>query len=218
MSLTSQFLRNAAMSVALLAFSASASAGQCLPGTYDAKRGVKGGDCYTTAEVNKAMKDLGQRTLIIGDRIGFGENQSGVYSTGSVNRFTSNEDGSLGFNVEGNAPSNRPSTEWGIGAVLTDVRIYDRDRPVVPSVEAVGKFNAQGIQKSGDRLMLSAKYNGNYMVVVARGDDPDVGSFLTANSQQKSAGLAGLKNLDYTDLGKSIIRQNSTQKVSMSMH
>ena len=213
------FLTAVVAPIALAAFGLAASndataADQCLPGVYNAQRGVKGGDCYTTEELNKAMKSLGQRSLIVGDRIGFGENKAGVVSTASVNRFTSNEDGSLGFNVEGNAPSNQPSTQWGIGAILTDVRIYDRDRPVLPSVEAVGKWNAQGIQKSGDRLMLSAKYNETYMVVVARSNDPDVGSFLSANGQT-GAGLAGLKNLAYTDLGKSIIRQQSNQQVSL---
>lgn len=210
MSLTTQLRKSAYAFPIAFALAAVNANADCLPGFYDAQRGIKGGDCYTTAEMNKAMKDLGQRTLIIGDRIGFGENKSGVYSTAAVNRFTSNPDGTLGFNVEGNAPSNQPATQWGIRAVLTDIRIYDRDKPVVPNIETIGKWNAQGIQKSGDRLMLSAKYNDTYMVVVARASDPDIGSFLVSKGQN-GAGLAGLKNLDYTDLGKSIIRQQSTQ-------
>lgn len=189
---------------------------QCLPGTFDAQRGIKAGDCYATPEMNKALKAYGQRSLIAGDRIGFGENANGVYSVARLNVFTSNPDGSVGFNIEADAPAGQQAQHFAVGAVMTDVRLWDRNKPILPSAEIVGQRNAEGIQKSGDRLMLSAKFGQNvYFVVVARGDDPQVGSFLSANSI-RGAGLAGLKNLNYTKVGEELIRQkDSGQRVSM---
>lgn len=201
-----------AVSVVALSFGLSAAANdaqaadQCLPGVYNSERGIKAKDCYTTAEMNRAMQLLGQRSLIQGDRIALGDNAKGeVVTEGRRNLFTSNADGSLGFNVEGDAPSGSPQKQFAVRAAYTDVRLYDRDMKVIPSPDIVGALNARGIQNSGDRLMMSARDGSVNLVVVARGDTPTVGSFLVSNSQ-KGADLAGMKNLAYTELGQSLLK------------
>lgn len=55
----------ASLAIFLLAGTAHAS---CLPGTYDTKRGIRIGDCYATPEMNIAMKEFEQRTVISGQR------------------------------------------------------------------------------------------------------------------------------------------------------
>lgn len=201
-----------AVSVVALSFGLSAAANdaqaadQCLPGVYNSERGIKAKDCYTTAEMNRAMQLLGQRSLIRGDRIALGDNAKGeVVTEGRVNLFTSNHDGSLGFNVEGDAPNGSPQKQFYVGAAYTDIRLYDRDAKIIPSSDIVGPLHARGIQNSGDRLMMSARSGIANFVVVARGDTPTVGSFLIANSE-KGAGLAGMKNLAYTELGQSLLK------------
>lgn len=180
---------------------------QCLPGTFNPQIGVKAGDCYTTPEMNKALKALGQRSLIAGDRIAFGANANGIYSTTRLNVFTSNPDGTIGLNIEGNAPAGQQSSYFAVRATMSGVRLWDRGNPVLPSADIVGQRNAEGIQKSGDRLMFSAKFGqGVYFVVVARGDDPQIGSFLSANSKN-GADLAALENLNYTQVGEELIHQ-----------
>lgn len=204
-----------AVSVAALSFGLFAAANdaqaadQCLPGILNVERGIKAGDCYYTAEMNRAMQLAGQRSLIQGDRIALGDNAKGeVVTEGRRNLFTSNADGSLGFNVEGDAPSGSPQKQFAIRSAYTDVRLYDRDAKVIPSSDIVGTLHARGIQKSGDRLMMSARDGSVNLVVVARGDTPTVGSFLIANSQ-KGADLAGMKNLGYTELGQSLLKDQT---------
>ncbi len=218
-----------AMSVVALSFGLSAAANdaqaadQCLPGVYNSERGIKAKDCYVTAEMNRAMQLLGQRSLIQGDRIAVGDNAKGeIMTEGRRNLFTSNADGSLGFNVEGDAPSGSPQKQFYVGAVYTDVRLYDRDMKVIPSPEIIGALHARGIQNSGDRLMMSARNANVNMIVVADGTKPAVGSFLVANSA-KGADLATMKNLGYTDLGQSMLKDQkhattvaSTGQVAMT--
>lgn len=217
MTTSSVFRRSAAaaaMVIAAFGMAANANAGgsaaQCLPGVYNAQEGIKWGDCYYTAEMNKAMKDYGQRSLIIGDNIYAGKDENGFLKDYlRVNRFTASGDGAVGFNVEGNKPSNQPSTEWRVAAVIKNVRLYDSDKFVVPSAEVIGRRNAEGIQKTGDRIMLSGEYNGKYMIVVRSADKPSIGSFF--GSDDKAGGsMAAYTNLDYTDLGKSIIQAQRT--------
>ena len=218
-----------AMSVVALSFGLSAAANdaqaadQCLPGVYNSERGIKAKDCYVTAEMNRAMQLLGQRSIIRGDRIAVGDNAKGEMITeGRVNLFTSNHDGSLGLNVEGDAPSGSPQKQFYVGAIYTDVRLYDRDMKVIPSPAIVGERTAQGILSSGDRLMMSARYSNANLIVVADGTKPAVGAFMVANSA-KGADLAVMKNLGYTDLGQSLLKDQkhastvaSTGQVAMT--
>ncbi len=224
MTASSVFRRSAAAAAMVIAAfgvaahaNAGGSAAQCLPGVYNAQAGIKWGDCYYTAEMNKAMKDYGQRSLIVGDNIYAGKDENGFLKDFlRVNRFTASGDGSVGFNVEGNQPSNQPSTEWRVAAVIKNVRLYDSDKFVVPSAEVIGRRNAEGIQKTGDRIMLSGEYNGKYMVVVRRFDKPTVGNFM-GSDDNSGVSMAGLTNLDYTDLGKSIIKAQRTASIGAPM-
>lgn len=205
MSLARKFFSNAALSTALVFGAVSApalAAGQCLPGAFNPSRGIQVGDCYSTPETNKAMAAFQQKTRVVADRITFGNDSTGqMISAAAHNRWTSSDDGRLGFNLEGNAPTGSPQSEWVVGAVFKDVRVWDRNKREQPSAELVGRLHAQGIKKSGDLLMLSAKQGEGHYVVVARKQDPAVGSFLLANDKEGS-GLAGLKNLDYAPGGR----------------
>lgn len=206
-----------AVSAAALSFGLAANANaqeQCLPGVFNPQRGIQPKDCYTTPELNKAMAALGQRSLIKGDRYAVGDDANGqVIVEGRINLFTSNGDGSVGYNVEGDAPSNKPSSYWSVRTVMSDVRLYDRDVKVTPSPEIVGILHAKGIERSKDRLMLSAKFGNNtHLIVVARDMKPTIGSFMAANSQ-KGADLAGMKNLDYTPLGLTLIKEQKQASI-----
>jgi hypothetical protein len=75
---------------------------QCLPGNYDAARGIKGGDCYATPKMKKILQAYNQTILISGDRITVSDNASGPIQTGkNLNVFTSSPDGRMGLNLEG---------------------------------------------------------------------------------------------------------------------
>lgn len=208
----------ATAALALAVFGASMSTAfageQCLPGKFEPTRGVKGGDCYVTSEMNKALQAYGQRTLVYGNRIGVTGTSDGVAPVLFLNAFTSNAQGTLGFNIEGDAPAGQSSTRFSVGAVMSDVRLWDRAKPYKPSEEVVGRLNAQGIEKSGDRLMLTAKYgDGVYLAVVTHPSMNKVGDFMSANDQEGAA-LATMRDLDYTNAGKQIIAQQG-QQVSM---
>ena len=207
MSLAQKSFVTAAVAPFLLAFGLAAANADCLPGVYDAQRGVKMTDCYTTAEINKAMPALGQKTRIVADRIAVGENANGEIQTSALhNRWTSSDDGKLGFNLEGDAPTGQPQNEWRIRTAFKDVQIWDRNQKAQPSAELVGAVLASGIAKSGDRLMLSGKNGNGYQIVVAHSFDPTVGSFMVGNNVT-GAGLATMKNLDYAPGGRAILAQ-----------
>lgn len=205
MSLARKFISKAALSTALAFGAVSApalAAGQCLPGAFNPSRGIQVGDCYSTPETNRAMAAFQQKTRIVGDRIAVADDATGQVITLSYhNRWTSSDDGKIGFNLEGDGATGSPQSKWIVGAVFKDVRVWDRNKREQPSAELVGRLHAQGIKKSGDLLMLSAKQGQGHYVVVARKDDPAVGSFLLANDKEGS-GLAGLKNLDYAPGGR----------------
>jgi hypothetical protein len=210
MSLKSRFLRSVALP-AVLAFSLAApsvASAECLPGVFNAQRGIKGADCYFTAEINKAMAAYGQKTRIVADRIAVADDATGQIITQAVhNRWTSSDDGKIGFNLEGDGPTGAPLRTWSVRSIFQDVVIWDRNKRVDPSPEIVGASLAKGIKKSQDHLMLSARNGPGYYVVVARDKDISVGSFLVANDRD-GAGLAGLKNLDYAPGGREALAQN----------
>lgn len=186
---------------------------QCLPGNYDAARGIKGGDCYATAEINKAMKALDQHSLIYGDRITLGDNANGeMVVGGNLNIFTSNPSGTLGYNIEGDVPAGgQQAAHFSVRSVMHDVRLWDRNKKVLPPPEVIGRLNAQGLQKSGDRLMLSAKFGkGVYLVVVVSGAKQQVGSFIASNDI-KGGELATLKGLAYTKAAEDLIKQQDAK-------
>jgi hypothetical protein len=91
--------------------------------------------CLPIADMNAALRAEGQRTLIIGDRAALrndASRESGIRVNRWVNTFTSNDDGTLGYNLEGDRPSGEASTRVCVRAKLTNIRLYDARRPGVP--------------------------------------------------------------------------------------
>lgn len=97
--------------------------------------------CLPMAEMNAALRAEGQRTIIIGDRAALrndASRDSGIRVQRWVNTFTSNDDGSVGYNLEGDRPSGEASTRACVRAKLTNIRLYDARRPGVPQAALRG--------------------------------------------------------------------------------
>lgn len=89
--------------------------------------------CLPMAEMNAALVAEGQRTLIIGNRIAFLDGPGGRIEAGkNVNTFTSNADGSVGYNLEGDKPMGEPSTRVCVAARFTNIVLYDARSPGTP--------------------------------------------------------------------------------------
>ena len=135
-----------ACSVALPATAQSLEPGQCLP----------------IAEMNTALKALGQRTLVIGNREALNNDStrsSGVRITRYANAVTSNADGSLGFQIEGDLPRAQSSTKMCVAARLTNISLLDARVPgVQPSALLGGAWDNEVREKEalGTRPMLIA--------------------------------------------------------------
>lgn len=118
--------------------------------------------CLPMAQMNEALKAERQKVLIMGDRaVPVDDNtQVGrVRIDRWVNIFTSNPDGSLGYNIEGDKPMGQVSTRACVAAKLTNIRLYDRRRAGTPSeTRRGGEFDAMLIEdeKRGTRPMLQA--------------------------------------------------------------
>lgn len=112
--------------------------------------------CLPMAEMNAALKAEGQRTMIIGDRVAVNNDNSqpkGVRYDRYVNTVTSNEDGSLGYQLEGNLPRAEASTTVCIRAKLTNVHLYDINSRTIPQqILLGGKFDSAVRQHSADGL------------------------------------------------------------------
>lgn len=192
----------AAQVMCLLGFVGAVHAA-CEPGVFDPARGVKAKDCYSMAEMNRALKAYGQRSLVSGDRVTLADRGEKVVGVGFLNIFTSNEDGSLGFNIEADKPGGQQAAEASVRTVMTEVRLWDKDRPVKPDPVILGPFLAGGIAKSGDRLLLSAKSGSVHLAVVTR-SEAGGGSFYMANSQGADS-LATMTHITYTPRAQELL-------------
>ena len=97
--------------------------------------------CLPMAEMNAALKAEGQRTMIIGDRLALqndNNRQSGLRVDEYANAVTSNADGSVGYQLEGDRSRAETSTSMCVRAKLTNVRIFDAARPGVPPQALLG--------------------------------------------------------------------------------
>ena len=118
--------------------------------------------CLPMADMNAALRAEGQRTIIIGDRAALRNDagrESGMRVNRWVNTFTSNDDGSLGYNLEGDRPSSEASTRVCVRAKLTNIRLYDARRPGTPEgALRGGAFDdfLRGQEARGIRPMLQA--------------------------------------------------------------
>jgi hypothetical protein len=118
--------------------------------------------CLPMAEMNEALRAEGQRTMIIGDRQAL-QNPTGRVADASIDRYvntvTSNADGSLGYQLEGDLPRAQVSTRVCVAAKLTNVRMYDARRDAIPQAAYLGgQFDAVVRENAakGTRPMLIA--------------------------------------------------------------
>ena len=119
--------------------------------------------CLSMTEMNAALKAEGQRTMIIGDRQAL-QNPTGKIADASILRFvntvTSNDDGSVGYQLEGNLPRAQASTKVCVGAKLTNVQLFDARRPGLPQAVMLGgefeKVIRETAEEKGTRPMVYA--------------------------------------------------------------
>ncbi len=167
--------------------------------------------CLPMAEMNAALKAEGQRTLILGDRLAL-QNPTGKVSDASVDKYanavTSNADGSLGYQLEGNKPRVVASTSMCVAAKLTDIRLYDARKTDIPNAVMLGgRFNGvvQELAAKGSRAMVVANTlhaNGDAIrrglpLVVFGNVDHRTGSLSTMTAQGPQM-LALMGDVDYT--------------------
>lgn len=168
------------------------------------------------AEMNAALKAEGQRTMIIGDRV-YIDNPTGdildVKLPRFVNTVTSNADGSLGYQLEGNKPRALSSDKVCVRAKLTNVRLFDASKPGVNRAALLGgAFND---------VIVRGDANGTRPMVVAdsvhrdtNGDDRiGLPVVILGNMELKSGGMVSkeadgrildmlrLTSLEYTPAG-----------------
>ncbi|HEV2818250.1 MAG TPA: hypothetical protein VGW40_13640 [Allosphingosinicella sp.] len=166
--------------------------------------------------MNAALRAEGQRTIIIGDRAALrndASRASGLRVNRWVNTFTSNDDGSLGYNLEGDRPSGEASTRVCVAGKFTNIRLYDARRPgTPPGARRGGAFDAMLADQEalGIRPMLQAESistgpNGE----VRRGNGVTLQGSVTQRSGMLFVNRAGgtaeslylMQNVAYTPAG-----------------
>jgi hypothetical protein len=171
------------------------------------------GQCLPMAEMNAALRAEGQRTMIIGNRSAPQERDAAGNVTRVVENaeaITSNADGSRGYNLAGNRPREEASTEMCVGAVLTNVRLYDARQTAIPRDAYLGgTFNTLVDQNAavGTRPMVVADTvfsndNGGTRlgrpIVLFGNMEVRGGSLVTYTANGEPARLALLVDTDYT--------------------
>ena len=184
--------------------------------------------CLPMAEMNAALKAEGQRTLIIGDRIA-SVGRTGTTETRmvrAVNTVTSNADGSLGYQLEGNLPRAEASTRVCVAAKLTDIRLFDARNTNIPkSVYLGGDFNrsVDEAAQRGSRPMLMANTvfgSGatlrNGLPIVVFGNVTERAGLITAHMPNGEGQVLALMNeVEYTPVA--LERLNGTKLASLSI-
>lgn len=173
------------------------------------------GQCLPMAEMNAALRAEGQRTIIIGDRVAVvDERRPELGVRRHVNTVTSNEGGSLGYQLEGNLPSGQPSTEVCVAAKLTEVQLFDARRDGVPQAALLGgRFDTFVTNASADgvrpmvvaRTVFGDAANPRYgRPIVILGDVTErVGLLATPQDSSAPLMLVQFDNLAYTPVGLS---------------
>lgn len=120
--------------------------------------------CLSMADMNAALRAEGQRTLIIGDRIAAIGNTANPGVTTrmirNVNTVTSNDDGSVGYQLEGDKSRAETSTSVCVAAKLTDIQLFDARKTDIPQAAYLGGDFNRTVDESatvGARPMLVAK-------------------------------------------------------------
>lgn len=178
--------------------------------------------CLSMAEMNAALKAEGQRTMIIGERE-FIYSPTGKIEDasipGHVNTVTSNADGSLGYQLEGDGPISGVSKEVCVRAKLTNIRMLDARRPGLPrEVLLGGKWDEalRGTEKLGTRPMViadsvHANPDGSLrkgLPVVVLGNIPHkVGFLITRKADGTPVEMGQMRNTEYTAAGLARLNQ-----------
>jgi hypothetical protein len=195
------------------AFAAAASFAGANPAmALDAKQ------CLPMAEMNAALKAEGQRTLIIGDRIASvgREGTTETRMVRAVNTVTSNADGSLGYQLEGNLPRTEASTRVCVRAKLTDIQLFDARKDGIPqAVFLGGKFDLAVKEKAakGTRPMLmantvfgsGASERKGLPLLVFGNFTKEAGSIETRDLSGTAQILAVMSKTDYTAIALEIL-------------
>ena len=216
---TSSFMRNAFIST-LAAVGAMTAANDA-----DAQA-LQGRQCVSLEQFNQTLAAEGQRTLVMGERITIADDPSsstGVRTSRRFNGISSNADGSIGYQYEGDMPRGMPSTNICIRAVLTNVGLYDARSTEIPARAYLGgRFNqvVDNSAKDGSRPMIiadtvfgtgSARRNG--LPIVVFGDlDARLGSVSTLLQNGSPVAIVSLDNIDYTPAA--LERINSPRQVA----
>lgn len=172
------------------------------------------GQCMSMADMNTAMRAAGQRTLIIGDRAALiDEGGPSEHVRRWVNTVTSNADGSVGYQIEGNNPRATQSTEVCVRVRLTNVRLLDARLDAVPNeVLLGGRFNdaMRSAIADGTRPMVVAdtvlgagatERRGLPIVVLGRLESETRPGMIAARRPTgESEMLIQMQNLEYTSV------------------
>lgn len=169
--------------------------------------------CLPMAEMNAALKAEGQRTLIIGNRAA-GRNSSasvsGVKIKKWVNTFTSNADGTLGYNLEGDKPAGQPSETVCVRGKFINVKLYDARKHGTPeAARRGGEFDTylSDNETKGTRPMLQADAiatapDGTVTLgngITLMGNTKVKGGYLIVNySDGEAAEILVMMNTEYT--------------------
>lgn len=172
--------------------------------------------CMSMTEMNAALRAEGQRTMVIGDREVL-NNPTGRIADASITRYvntvTSNTDGSLGYQLEGDRPRNETSTRVCVAAKLTNIRIFDASRPGVPQqVLLGGRFNdaIRADEAIGARPMVLADtvhgsegaYRLGLPIVITLNESSQSGLMMARQPNGEAIKLMDMASLDYTDAGR----------------
>ena len=180
------------------------------------------GQCLPMAQMNQALIADGQRTLIIGDRVAI--NNSTASNTGLVvnrwvNTVTSNVDGSLGYQLEGDKPRAETSNQVCVAAKLTNIQLLDARANEVPKEAYLGGRFEQTINNAasaGFRPMLisdtvfnNGTINRNGLPIIVMGKLSErFGSISAYKPSGNLEMLVQYQNLDYTPVALQRLASN----------
>ncbi len=89
------------------------------------------GQCFTTAQLNETMKAEGQHSMAFGTQW-LKDPKTGLRTLPAGHIFTSNDDGTLGYALEADAPVGQPFKEICVNLKLHNVKFFDTSIPGVP--------------------------------------------------------------------------------------
>lgn len=184
--------------------------------------------CMSMAEMNAALRAEGQRTMVIGERE-FLNNPTGRVADTSISRYlntvTSNADGSLGYQLEGDRRRSETSTQVCVRAKLTNIRIFDATKPGVPQqVLLGGQFDValRADEAIGARPMVFADtvHDGGASlglpIVITLNSPSGVGVMMTRRPDGTRVDMMDLASLDYTDAGRERARGGNQTMAMLS--